>query len=240
MKPYQQVLIQECDEPLVPIPLGQFSVVTPHPYEVLGAPYGDRSSYWLRQTVLHKLKQAQATLQTHHPGWRIQIFDAYRPIAVQQFMVDYTARTLAQADGISLNELSEADRQALFDRVYQFWALPSHNPNTPPPHSTGAAIDITLVDASDTPIEMGSPIDEASSRSHPNHFQDAQDAIGQLAHQNRCLLRQCLEQADFQQHPNEWWHFSYGDQLWAWSVMEKTNQQISARYACADRLVAGQ
>jgi len=20
----------------------------------------------------------------------------------------------------------------------------------------------------------------------------------------------------FTQHPNEWWHFSYGDQLWAW------------------------
>ncbi|MFM7652374.1 MAG: D-alanyl-D-alanine dipeptidase, partial [Vulcanococcus sp.] len=22
--------------------------------------------------------------------------------------------------------------------------------------------------------------------------------------------------AGFEQHPNEWWHFSYGDQLWAW------------------------
>ena len=22
--------------------------------------------------------------------------------------------------------------------------------------------------------------------------------------------------AGFVQHPNEWWHFSYGDQLWAW------------------------
>ncbi|MDG2329833.1 MAG: M15 family metallopeptidase, partial [Synechococcus sp. cluster2_bin.44] len=20
----------------------------------------------------------------------------------------------------------------------------------------------------------------------------------------------------FIQHPNEWWHYSYGDQLWAW------------------------
>ena len=22
----------------------------------------------------------------------------------------------------------------------------------------------------------------------------------------------------FVQHPNEWWHFSYGDQLWAWTT----------------------
>ena len=25
-----------------------------------------------------------------------------------------------------------------------------------------------------------------------------------------------MEQAGFVQHPNEWWHFSYGDQLWSW------------------------
>lgn len=22
--------------------------------------------------------------------------------------------------------------------------------------------------------------------------------------------------AGFAQHPNEWWHYSFGDQLWAW------------------------
>ena len=25
----------------------------------------------------------------------------------------------------------------------------------------------------------------------------------------------------FAQHPNEWWHFSYGDQLWAWKIKSK-------------------
>jgi D-alanyl-D-alanine dipeptidase len=25
-----------------------------------------------------------------------------------------------------------------------------------------------------------------------------------------------MESQGFAQHPNEWWHFSYGDQLWAW------------------------
>ena len=30
---------------------------------------------------------------------------------------------------------------------------------------------------------------------------------------------------DFVQHPNEWWHFSYGDQLWAW-----TNKNRKAIY----------
>jgi D-alanyl-D-alanine dipeptidase len=25
-----------------------------------------------------------------------------------------------------------------------------------------------------------------------------------------------MASAGFVQHPNEWWHFSWGDQLWAW------------------------
>jgi len=29
----------------------------------------------------------------------------------------------------------------------------------------------------------------------------------------------------FAQHPNEWWHFSYGDQLWAWK-----NKKANALY----------
>jgi D-alanyl-D-alanine dipeptidase len=27
-----------------------------------------------------------------------------------------------------------------------------------------------------------------------------------------------MEVAGFAQHPNEWWHFSHGDQLWAWRL----------------------
>lgn len=89
MKPYQQVPIRECGEPLIAIP-SDFSFVSPHPYQKLGAPYGDKSPFYLRQGVVDHLLSAQETLQKIHPNWRIQIFDAYRPVTVQQFMVDYT------------------------------------------------------------------------------------------------------------------------------------------------------
>lgn len=230
MKPYQHVVIEECGEPLQPIPLDEFLVVTPHPYEVLGAPYGDRSPYWLRQSVLQGLRSAQRQLQHSHPNWQLQVFDAYRPIAVQQFMVDYTAATLATQRGISLHELPETDRQALFAEVYQFWALPSQDPKTPPPHSTGAAIDVTLADQTGKAVDMGSPIDEVSARSHPHHFQASADSYGQTVHQHRCLLHDCMAQAGFQQHPNEWWHFSQGDQLWAWLTAQASGRPQTARY----------
>jgi D-alanyl-D-alanine dipeptidase len=97
MKPYQTIPILECGEPLVPIPLEQFAVEAPHPYEKLGAPYTEASPYYLRQSVLRALITAQSQLQQQYRGWRIQIFDAYRPVAVQQFMVDHTFSEVVQA-----------------------------------------------------------------------------------------------------------------------------------------------
>ncbi|PLZ55166.1 D-alanyl-D-alanine dipeptidase, partial [Fischerella thermalis WC442] len=52
MRPYHQVPIQECGEPLVAIPLAMFAVESPHPYEKLGAPYGEHSPYFLRRSVV--------------------------------------------------------------------------------------------------------------------------------------------------------------------------------------------
>ena len=136
---------------LVPIPLELFAVESPHPYQKLGANYGDRSPYHLRQSVLNSLIQAQAQLQHYHPNWRIQIFDAYRPVAVQQFMVDYIFSK--QAQGLTPGELLE-QRQAIWEQVYQIWAVPSLDLTTPPPHSTGAAVDVTLIDSTGQ-INMG-------------------------------------------------------------------------------------
>lgn len=241
MKPYQHITILDCGEPLVPIPLSRFAVEEPHPYVKVGAPYGDKSPYYLRQGVLDCLLEAQRSLQGFHPGWQIQIFDAYRPIAVQQYMVEYTFAQTVQAQGLKVETLSEADRQTILEQVYQFWAVPSDNPNTPPPHSTGAAIDITLLDQTGTPVNMGSPIDEMSPRSAPDYFATPPDPLlqekllpegdRQTIHQNRQLLKQVMTAAEFRQHPREWWHFSFGDQLWAWQINQaKPGMQQVARY----------
>jgi len=237
MKPYQKVPIEECGEALRPIPLARFSVVSPHPYEALGAPYGGRSPYFLREGVLQKLLQAQTALQAQHPGWQLQIFDAYRPIAVQQFMVDHTFAQLAAEQGIAVEAMSGEVRSRLHAEVLKFWAVPSPNPNTPPPHSTGAAIDLTLTDVEGKAVDMGSPIDEISPRSYPNHFEGSAEPAKQKAHHHRSLLASVMVGVGFCQHPNEWWHFSAGDQLWAWqmgSKMADPNQGATiARYGGA-------
>lgn len=229
MKPYQKVSIQECGEALVAISLSKFAVVSPHPYQKLGAPYGQFSPYFLRQTVLYKLVQAQSYLQAQKNGWRLQIFDAYRPISVQQFMVDYTFERLAEAEGIDTKTMSDVERSRIQSQVLKFWAIPSLDPNMPPPHSTGAAIDLTLIDSNGLVVDMGSDIDEISPRSYPNHFANSTEPNAQQYHQNRQLLYDVMSAAGFSQHPHEWWHFSFGDQLWAY----QTGNSAIARYGNA-------
>ncbi|HIK44183.1 MAG TPA: M15 family metallopeptidase [Leptolyngbyaceae cyanobacterium M65_K2018_010] len=231
MKPYHAIAIQDCGEPLQAIPLDQFARVDPHPYQTLGAPYGEQSPYYLRLSVLEALGEAQRYLQSRRLGWRIQIFDAYRPIAVQRFMVEFTFQDLLRARGLRADQLTAAQQTELMAEVNQFWALPSNNPATPPPHSTGAALDVTLVDEQGHSIDMGSPIDEVSERSFPNHFAQCQDARGQSFHRHRKLLNEVMEVAGFRRHPQEWWHFSLGDQLWAWILQEQEDKgPMVARY----------
>jgi D-alanyl-D-alanine dipeptidase len=98
----------------------------------------------------------------------------------------------------------------------------------PPPHSTGAAIDVTLYrfpsksGESIQEINMGSPIDEISDRSLPDYFKGSIDVKEIEFHSDRQLLNEVMTHSGFQRHPNEWWHFSYGDQLWAWISNEKS------------------
>ncbi|MBD2201017.1 D-alanyl-D-alanine dipeptidase [Calothrix sp. FACHB-1219] len=231
MRPYHQIEICECGEPLVEIPLKLFAVESPHPYEKLGAPYGVHSPYYLRQIVVENLIQAQNYLQLLRPHWYIQIFDAYRPVAVQQFMVDYSFAQALNERGLTEAELSPTQRQEIWELVYQIWAAPSLDEKTPPPHSTGAAIDVTLVNEQGQIVDMGSPIDEMSARSLPDYYANNQDPQAQQYHAHRQLLCDVMLKAGFQRNPREWWHFSFGDQMWAWLCNQSNpNNSFTSRY----------
>ncbi|MCM0592932.1 MAG: M15 family metallopeptidase [Gloeotrichia echinulata IR180] len=231
MRPYHNIPIIECSEPLVAIPLELFAVESPHPYEKLGADYGGHSPYYLRQSVIENLIQAQNYLQLECPNWHIQIFDAYRPVAVQQFMVDYSFAEALQQRGLTEEELSPNQRQEVWEAVYQIWAVPSLDEKTPPPHSTGAAVDVTLVDDLGQIVNMGSPIDEMSQRSLPDYYGNSEHPQAQQYHAYRQLLNDVMLKAGFQRNPREWWHFCFGDQMWAWlNNQSHSNNAFTARY----------
>lgn len=216
MKPYHQIPIQECGEPLIAIPLDHFAVEFPHPYVKLGAEYGDKSPYCLRQGVVKALLEAQFLLEKRHHQWKIKIYDAYRPVGVQQFMVNYTYESLVKSLNLQEQQLSAQQQQDLWGRVYELWAAPSLDTKMPPPHSTGAAVDVTIVDDRGKVLDMGSEIDELSERSQPNYYLSDRDGENQQYHFHRQLLHRIMTKSGFCRHPGEWWHFSLGDQMWAW------------------------
>ena len=214
MRPWSPIPIEECGEPLQDLPR-EFLRMEPHPYMALGAPYGASGNpFQLRQGVVQRLLKAQQRLSDHDPSLRLSIFDAWRPIAVQAFMVEHSIADLCRERGV---ELMSGDA---FDRVVadvgRFWAAPSRDPATPPPHSTGGAVDLTLSNREGIPLEMGGEIDAIGAISEPEHYAGQEDPDARCWHQRRQLLADVMDASGFAQHPNEWWHYSFGDQLWAW------------------------
>jgi D-alanyl-D-alanine dipeptidase len=232
MRPYRSLPISECGEPLEAIPAGDFLFTSPPPYAAFGARYDHSSPWMLRLGVLEQLYEAQRSLAAWHPGWRIKLFDAYRPNAVQAFMVNH--EFLQLSGGRSPEAVPEPELTSLWERTYRIWAEPSDDPATPPPHSTGAALDLTLADERGEEVLMGSPIDENSDRSNPVYFAEKNPTV----HANRELLREVMEAAGFRRHSFEWWHFSVGDQLWVWQSRQENPDSLEvARYGRADLLV---
>ena len=222
LRPWNDKPIRDCGELLTQIPLSLHRL-EPHPYACLGAPYGvGADPFCLRSGVNDHLLSAQDQLQLQHPELRLAIFDAWRPIPVQAFMVEHAISEECRRRGLSCDLSNRSTAlQEVIDVVGRFWAPPSLDPLTPPPHSTGAAVDLTLADSNGMPLDMGGEIDAIGDISEPNYYAEAaiveSESEVQLWHYRRRTLAEAMLKVGFCQHPNEWWHFSFGDQLWAWS-----------------------
>ncbi|MEB3351496.1 MAG: M15 family metallopeptidase [Cyanobacteriota bacterium] len=216
LRPWSPIPIVDDGEDLLELPATLLRL-EPHPYVALGAPYGSgRSPFRLRQGVVERLLAAQGWLQERQGDLQLAIFDGWRPLAVQRFMVAW-----AYGEECRRRGLDPAGRgpawDAVVEEVGRFWAPPSEDPATPPPHSTGGAVDLTLADSSGRPIAMGGAIDAIGPESEPDHHAGAAAGGGGAGwHRHRLLLHGAMTAAGFARHPNEWWHFSHGDQLWAW------------------------
>ena len=65
---------------------------------------------------------------------------------------------------------------------------------------------------------MGSLFDDASTLAHTAHFESMSDTFSfsnEEARANRRLLYWLMRDTGFASNPTEWWHFSFGDQMWA-------------------------
>ncbi len=216
MKIWNEIPIEENKDKLIAIP-NCFKFLSPHPYYVLGAPYKEKKSIWkLRGEVVMRLIKVNEFLKLKNNSLSLLIYDSWRPIEVQKFMFN-------RALGLECKRLdidSSGKDMELYPlakkNVEKFWAYPSSDERCPPPHSTGGALDITLVDKYGNILDMGSNIDQMDDRSKPDFYKNNENEDAIIWNDRRNLLKEIMIKFEFVQHPNEWWHFSYGDQLWAW------------------------
>ena len=149
--------------------------------------YSPHDCAWLHREAADALQQAVHWLQRERPDLRLCVLDAARPQRVQE----------------------------------RFWAHVQGTPMEPyfaPPergsiHSYGMAVDITLADAQGQELDMGTPFDDTTERSHPalEHRHAAAGLLSEAQLANRRLLRTALLQAGWQAISTEWWHFDFGD-----------------------------
>lgn len=82
-------------------------------------------------------------------------------------------------------------------------------------HLTGGAIDIRLSkNGRNLPIR-------SRKLSYKEDYQSIQPKLSKYIQKNREILRTALTKAGFQNHPKEFWHWSYGDYWWAKRMKKK-------------------
>ncbi|PIR55192.1 D-alanyl-D-alanine dipeptidase [Candidatus Peregrinibacteria bacterium CG10_big_fil_rev_8_21_14_0_10_36_19] len=152
----------------------------------------------LRSGVMEKLIEAQKALN----GMKFKIWDGFRTIETQGILYeDYRNRLKSLHPEWNDEEIKKA--------VEIFVSFPSHDKLKPAPHNTGGAVDLTIVDSNGMELNMGTPFDEFTERAYTNHFSDGE------VFKNRMLLKETMESVGFVNYEEEWWHFSFGDQMWA-------------------------
>ena len=229
MKPWNLIPIVDNNEKLMLIP-GGIDLINPHPYLALGAPYKSRRRIWsLREGVVSRLIKANNYLQTIHKNYSLILYDSWRPIEVQSYMFFLAFENECKRRGLKIKSNEINSYPDIIKAVEKFWAYPSFDNKCPPPHSTGGAIDLAITDTSGELIDMGCEIDNMDISATPGFYKDRKSKESIIWDDRRNLLKHVMLKFEFAQHPNEWWHFSYGDQLWAW-----TNQNSNAIYGKID------
>ena len=221
MKIWNKIPIKENGDKLIAIP-SYLKFLDPHPYSHLGAPYKDKTSIWkLREEVVNRLVKVNDYLISKS-SFNLLIYDSWRPLEVQEFMFKRAFLLECEKSDIDISFENIKSYPSILKKVEKFWAYPSHDTKCPPPHSTGGGLDVCLSDKEGNLVEMGSAVDQMDETSNPDFFAYIKNDEAIIWNSRRNLLREIMTKFGFAQHPNEWWHFSYGDQLWAWKN-KKTN-----------------
>ncbi len=148
--------------------------------------YEDLHEAYLHPDAMKGLLLAQQELKKRYPGRRLIVYDAARPMSVQQKMWNVVKGT----------------------SKYIYVSNPARGGGL---HNYGLAVDISILDEAGNPLPMGTKVDHLGPEAHITN-EAALVQSGKMTKQeqaNRQLLRSVMRTAGFRALPSEWWHFNW-------------------------------
>ena len=149
--------------------------------------YNRINKAFLQKDVALRLSKCQDFLTKLKPGYKLMLYDAVRPVSVQQKMWD------------AMDSLPPVERGKYVS-----------NPKNRSLHNLGAAVDLTICDEFGKPLDMGAGYDDFREIAYPElekHFLKTGELTKQNV-ENRELLRKVMRKEGFRNIPTEWWHFN--------------------------------
>ena len=147
--------------------------------------YDDLKEAFLHPEAMAALKKAQAYLKQLRPDLSLKVYDAARPMRIQQKMWDKVKHTNKDI----------------------YVSNPAHGGGM---HNYGMAVDITLCTLKGDTLDMGTKIDYMGMAAHIDHEDQlvSEKKISPKARENRQLLRKVMRHGGFIPLRTEWWHFN--------------------------------
>ena len=167
----------------------------------------------LSEETAYALKNAADELRNQ--GYRIKIFDAYRP----QRAVEHFASWASDWNDTKMKDdfYPSVDKSLLFD--YGYIAYYSG-------HSRGSKVDMTLVDSNtDQELDMGGTFDYFDVVSHPDYT-----GITSEQYNNRMILQQAMLNNGFYSCSTEWWDFTLSNEPYPYTYFDFPVKTSSLTY----------
>ena len=164
-----------------------------------------KSPIYVRNEVYYKLKKVMEMLPD---GICLKIYDAYRPIEKQRESWEKALReTIKEKNNLPQEKIERLSRLKVAD--------PSKGEYGG--HQTGGAIDVSLCDEKGKELDLGTKVAEYNKKTKTqNSF------LLKKEKKNRKILNESMVAVGFKNFPAEWWHFCYGDRMWAAYSARKT------------------
>lgn len=157
--------------------------------------------FFVRKTVAEKLYRVSEKLPK---GISLALIEGYRTMKAQQENWDRAFKQIKARNQNWTDE--EIERQV---RLVVAKPLPLAN------HHCGGAVDVTLTCEDGTLIDMGTLYISQAPEEDRLKFPMFSEGIIEDQKANRKILREAMETEDFVWYPGEWWHYCWGDRMWA-------------------------